>query len=237
MYRILFLMASLSFTSCAPVYIPNVRNSPMFTKAGEFQASVQAGNGLETQAAFAVSEHFGAMVNYSFISNSGSEDETDYHRHRFMEAGVGYFTNRNDSFFEVYAGYGRGKGTSFDSFEFFGSQSVAATGRYERYFLQPAVGVNHGELNFSFAPRFTMVDFYEFSTEISRTAIHERPRFFFEPAIIGRANFANNHMFATFQAGACLGMSETVYFDRRTFQLSGGLGFRLGARKDLVNRL
>jgi hypothetical protein len=223
--------------SCAPVYVPNLRNSPMFTKAGEFQASIHAGNGIEGQSAFAITEHFGLMANYAYINQSDLEEEDDYHRHQLFEGAAGYFTNNDESFFEVFAGYGKGKSSTFDSFEFFGAQSLAATGKYERYFIQPAFGLNKDEMQFGFVSRFSMVDFYEFSNEVASTSIHEAPKFFFEPAIIGRASFANNHMFASFQAGLSLGMSDDVYFDRRTFQLSAGLGFRLGGAKKLVSRL
>lgn len=233
----LLIFALLVISSCAPVYVPNVRNSPMFTKAGEFQASIQIGNGIEGQSAFAVTDHFGVMANYLYINASDPENEDDFLQHRFFEAGLGYFINNDDSFFEVFGGWGRGKGTTFESYEFFGSQALTATGRYNRYFLQPAFGLNKENLQFSFAPRFSMVDFYEFSTELTATALEEDPKFLFEPAIIGRANFAGNRMFATFQAGVSLGMSDNVYFDRRTFQLSGGIGFRLGGARKLVNRL
>lgn len=233
----LFLMVLVALCSCAPVYVPNLRNSPMFTKSGEFQASIQVGNGIEGQSAFAVSEHFGVMTNFAYIGQTDIEDEGDYLRHRFFEAGAGYFLNNDESFFEVFAGYGRGSSSTFDAFEFFGPQSVAATGKYERYFLQPAFGLNKDEFNIAFAPRFSMVDFYEFSNEVTSTRIYEAPKFFLEPALIGRVNFANNRMFAIFQAGVSLGMSDDVYFDRRTFQLSGGLGLRLGGMKKLVNRI
>lgn len=236
MTRLIFI-ALLMVSACAPVYVPNVRNSPMFTKDGEFQLNAQFGNGFEVQSAYAITEHFGVMSNFSFIDQTGMDEEEDYHRHQFFEGGAGYFSNKDESFFEVFAGYGRGKGTTFDAFEFFGSQSVAATGRYERYFVQPAFGLNKDEMNISFAPRFSMVDYYEFSTETTRSPINEQPKFFFEPAIIGRGNFANNHMYAIFQAGASMSMNQSVYFDRRTFTLSIGLGLRLGARKELVNRL
>src|SRR5687768_16948983 len=113
MTRLIFI-ALLAFTACAPVYVPNVRNSPMFTKAGEFQASVQIGNGIEAQSAFAITEHFGVMTNYLFVDQAGFDDEEDFHRHKFFEAGAGYFTNNDESFFEVFAGYGRGKGSSYD---------------------------------------------------------------------------------------------------------------------------
>lgn len=233
----IILTALVALCSCAPVYVPNLRNSPMFTKGGEFQASVQIGNGIEGQSAFAVTDHFGVMSNYAYIDQTDSENDENYHRHRFFEGAAGYFTNNDENFFEVFAGYGRGKASTFDGFEFFGPQSVAATGRYERYFLQPAFGLNKDDMNFAFVSRVSMVDFYEFANEIGSSPVHEEPKFFFEPAIVGRANFANNNMFVTFQAGACLGMSDNVYFDRRTFQLAGGVGFRLGGVKKLVNRL
>lgn len=237
MVRLLFIVL-LVLSACAPVYVPNLRNSPMFTKAGEFQASAQIGNGIEGQSAFAITDHFGVIANYAYIDANDPEDVEDYLRHRLFEGGIGYFSNRDDSFFEVFAGYGRGKGTTFESYEFFGTpSSMAATGRYERYFLQPSVGVNKEKFQFAFASRFSMVDFYEFSNEIARRPVEEQPKFFFEPAIIGRINFANNHMFATFQAGASLGMSDNVYFERRTFQLAGGLGFRIGGARQLINRL
>jgi hypothetical protein len=44
-----FVLILLIATSCAPVYVPNARNSPMFTKAGEVQGSMQFGNGLDLQ--------------------------------------------------------------------------------------------------------------------------------------------------------------------------------------------
>jgi len=231
------LVVLLFAYGCAPVYVPNVRNSPMFTKAGEFQASAQVGNGLEIQSAFAVSDHVGVMSNYSYINATDPDNEEDYIQHRIFEGAIGYFTNRDDSFFEVFAGYGRGKGTTFESYEFFGSESLAATGRYHRYFIQPAFGQNKEAFQFSFAPRLSMVDFYEFANELASTTIEEDAKFFFEPAFIGRYNFAHNRIFVTFQTGVSLGMSENVYFDRRTFQLAGGLGFRLGGTRQLIQRL
>jgi hypothetical protein len=77
------LIALVALCSCAPVYVPNLRNSPMFTKGGEFQASVQIGNGIEGQSAFAVTDHFRVMSNYSYIEQSDPENAEDYHRHTY----------------------------------------------------------------------------------------------------------------------------------------------------------
>lgn len=211
----------------------------MFTKGGEFQVSAQIGNGFEAQSAYALTDHFALMTNFSYIKQSGydADHPKDFHQHRLFEGGLGYFLNRNDSFVEIFAGYGRGKGSSYDEYEFFGNMSSIATGSYERYFIQPAVGMNRKEVDFAFAPRISVVDFYSFSNELTSTAVFEKPKCFFEPAIIGRGNFANNRLFITFQAGMSLGMSQDVYFERRTFQISGGLGLRLGGTKPLTPRL
>ena len=233
------LLGLLAMSACAPVYIPNLRNSPMFTKGGEFQASAQIGNGLEVQSAFAITDHFGAIADFSYINQSGFDPDhpDDFHRHKLFEGGLGYFRNHEDSFLEVFVGYGKGQGSSYDQYEFFGPQSSVATGRYNRYFLQPAFGVNKGEMNFAFVPRISMVDFYEFSNELSSARADKQPKVFFEPAVVGRANFAHNHLFAAFQLGVSLGMSQDIYFERRTLQGSLGLGLRIGGAKKLVSRL
>lgn len=238
MNRIYFLVF-LAIPACAPVYVPNVRNSPMFTKSGEFQASFQLGNGIEAQTAFAVTDHFGLMANYAFIDRESFDPDNpdNYLRHKFFEGGAGYFLNNEDSFFEVFAGYGRGEGSSFEEYQFFGSQSLLATGKYERYFLQPAFGLNKKVMNVSFAPRFSLVDFYKFSNETVSYPINEQPKFLFEPAFIGRINFAHDHVFFVFQTGASLGMSSDIYFDHRAFYVSLGLGLRLGGAKAPVSRL
>jgi hypothetical protein len=209
----------------------------MFTKGGEFQSSIQVGNGLEAQAAFSASEHFGLMANYAYGKRAGADpdNEDDYHRHSFFEGGLGYFDNSGPMFFEVFAGYGRGEATSVN--EFFSSQSAVAKGEYERYFLQPAFGVNNKVVDFSFVSRFSMVDFYIFSNEMVSMTVNEEPKFFFEPGLVGRGNFADNRMFVIFQAGLSIGISENIYFDHRTFQVSTGLGLRLGGKKALIQRL
>jgi hypothetical protein len=211
----------------------------MFTKGGEFQASAQIGNGVELQSAYAITDHFGAMVNFSNINSTGFDPDhpDDYHRHRFFEGGVGYFLNRSDSFFEVFAGYGKGRGSSHDEFDFFFTPNEISTGRYNRYFVQPAFCLNKGEINVAFVPRFSVVDFYEFSTETARKSVSEKAKCFLEPAVVGRANFAKNRLFATLQLGASIGISQDMYFQRRRFQTSGGLGFRIGGAKPLVSRL
>ncbi len=242
MFKIYLIVLVIMVASCSPVYVPNVRNSPMFTKGGEFQASVQIGNGIEGQSAFSITENFALMANYSFSDRNSLDadpdnDDSHYHRHTLYEGGLGYFNNKDEMFFEVFAGYGRGKGSSVDEYAFFNSESLYATGKYHRYFIQPAFGLNNKAVDVSFVSRFSMVDFYEFTTETISAPIDEEPKLFFEPAIVGRGNFANNHMFFVFQGGVSMALSEDIYFRRRAFQISTGIGLRLGGKKELQKRI
>ena len=232
MKKILLLLVVLS--SCAPIYVPNIRNSPMFTKGGEFQAAMQVGNGYDVQTAMSITNNIGLMANYAYINRDrfDPDNQDDYHRHRLFEGGLGYFKNEETMFLEVFVGYGKGEGSSYDQFSFFGPQSIQATGKYERYFIQPAFGMNKKMMHVSFVPRISIVDFTEFSNGATSVPIDETPEVFFEPAVIGRANGMNNHIFYTFQAGFSVAVNSDLYFDHRQFQFSTGIGFRFGGVKE-----
>jgi hypothetical protein len=223
------------FSSCAPVYVPNIRNSPMFRNAGEFQGTAQVGNGFDGQAAVSVTNHIGFMSNYSYINRNryDTDHKNGFLKHRYFEGGLGYFKNDSRMFFELFVGYGTGQGSSYDTYAFFGTNTVQATGKYQRYFIQPAFGFNKGTMNVSFVPRFSLVDFTEFSSGPTSITDTKPGIGFFEPAVIGRVNMSN-HFFFTFQGGLSVALDDT-YFDHRGFQMSAGLGFRLNAIPVVVN--
>ncbi len=229
-----FLLLLFVASSCAPVYVPNARNSPLFTKAGEFQGSAQLGNGLDLQGAVSVTNHIGLMANYSYSDRQGSnlevDDDSGYHYHKLFEGGIGYYANQGTWCYEIFGGYGKGEGASYDQYEFFGAQSVRATGKFERYFIQPAFGFNKKIMHVSFVPRFSLVNFKEFSSDIAVKPVDSDPKIFIEPAVIGKVNLANNHIFLVFQGGLSVPVTET-YYEYRMFQFSTGLGFRLMGNK------
>jgi len=226
-----FFVLLLVASSCAPVYIPNVRNSPLFSKAGEFQGSVQFGNGLDLQGAVSVTNHIGVMANYSYgernKNNYNPDDELDYHYHKFFEGGLGYYENQGNWCYEIFAGYGKGEGSSYDEYAWWGGQSERATGKFQRYFIQPAFGLNKKIMHVSFIPRISIVDFDTFSTDVIDYTIDENPIVFIEPAVAGKVNLMDNHFFFIFQAGVSIPATST-YFEYRPFQISTGIGFRLG---------
>jgi hypothetical protein len=184
------VLLALILSSCAPIYVPNIRNSPMFTKGGEVQIVGQVGNGIDGQAAVSITKNIGVIASYNYIDReSGDPDsDDDFLRHTFAEGGIGYFENKETNFFEIFVGYGQGEG--FSSGNFFGIEN--ATGRYERYFIQPAFGFNQKTVHVSFVPRISMVDFKQYTLGSTTYTVDEDPKFFFEPGVVTRVNTANN---------------------------------------------
>ncbi|MEJ0030100.1 MAG: hypothetical protein WDO15_06885 [Bacteroidota bacterium] len=58
----LLLLVGFALTSCAPAYISNTRNTPMFGEANEFAGSVAISSGLDVQTAYSVSDHVAIMA-------------------------------------------------------------------------------------------------------------------------------------------------------------------------------
>ncbi|MEO8472282.1 MAG: hypothetical protein ABI477_08810 [Chryseolinea sp.] len=224
-------------TGCSPVYVPNARNSPLFTKAGEFQGTVALGNGIDVQTAASITNHIGVMANYSYEDRNGSQyttnfNDDDYHHHKFFEGGIGYYENVKNWCYEVFAGYGKGEGSSYDSYVWWNNVDQKATGKYERFFIQPAFGLNKKIMSVSFVPRVSLVDFKEFSNDVSTYKINASPKVFFEPAVIGKVNLVDNHLILMFQAGVSfVPDGSKLFYDYRPFQFSTGIGFRIGGIK------
>lgn len=228
---ILILFIALASTSCAPVYVPNARNAPLFRGAGEFQGSVHFGQGMDAQMAVAITEHVGVMTNYNWVNRTGTSNESDYLKHNFFEGGIGYYENTGSICYEVFAGYGKGKGTSYGDYDFFGPTTVLSTGKYNRFFIQPSLGSNHKVFNWIFSTRFSVVDFTEFESDGQQPFNDTDPVIFIEPAFTGRINFGSTKMYAQFQTGLSWLTNGSTFFDYEPFHVSIGMGLRLGGLK------
>lgn len=228
MVRFLILSALL-FTACAPVYIPNVRNVPLFRGAGEFQGSVHFGTGIDVQSAVSVTDHIGLMGNFEFVDRNNSEDDiNDYVKHKLWEAGVGYYDNSGKVCYEIFGGYGRGEGTSYGYYSWFSVDEVTATGNYGKFFIQPSIGSNHRVFNWIATARLSYIDFEKFTYD-AQTRLYGSPVVFFEPSFTGRVFFGKSPIYSQFQAGLSMTTQETV-FDYEPFHFSIGFGFRAGGK-------
>lgn len=229
-WAVFILLFALFLSGCAPVYVPNVRNAPLFTKAGEFQGSMMYGTGdLDIQAAVAVTNNFALMGNYSYGNrNTDSIKQNNYHKHRFYEAAAGYYKNDRNFCFEIFLGYGQGEASSDNDHNLFTTNYQLAKGKYSRVFLQPSFGFNKRVVHVAFTPRVSLVDFSEFSNTNNTTKKDLNAKFFFEPAVTAKFNFMDNRFFGIIQAGVATSVNGDVLFDYERINISTGLGIRLG---------
>ena len=228
---IVFVFFLLAFFSCAPVYIPNTRNAALFRGAGEFQSSIHFGEGIDAQGAVSITNHIGLMGNYNYVNrNTSDQNDVDkYTKHKFWEAAVGYYENTGKICYEIFGGYGRGEGSSYGNYVWFSPDDVLAKGTYGRYFVQPSIGSNSNIFNWIVSTRISYVDFEKF-TYGTQVATYNNPVLFFEPAFTGRINFGQSPIYSQFQTGFSLTTQGDTVFDYQPFQLSFGLGLRLGGK-------
>lgn len=230
-----FLIILLLATSCAPIYVPNARNAPMFKEGGEVQVNAQLSGtgGYEAQAAAAVSNHVGIMSNFAYVSKTKTNDNDRYIRHSFFEGGIGYFDNSDKLAFEVYAGYGQGKGSAFGRYDAFDDddEKIKVRSEYHRFFIQPAIGSNnHKVFNWTGVLRLSVIDFTSFESDGVEGKLSADPVLFIEPAFIGKINFGQSGIYGNFQAGLSFPRQD-IDFNYEPFFLSLGLGVRFNLKQ------
>lgn len=231
-----FIWITVLLASCSPIYVPNVRNAALFRGAGEVQVSGHFGQGLDGQAAISVTNNIGISGAIESVNRS-SENNDKYVKHKFWEGGIGYYENApNEKIaYEIFGGYGRGEGTAYNSFDkLFGvnPDDIKATGKYQRFYIQPSVGSNHRIFNWMVSARISYVDFESFTSN-GVVVTYNEPVIFFEPAFTGRVNFGKSPIYSQFQAGFNVNVQGSSAFDYQPTTLSFGIGLRLGGpRKD-----
>lgn len=101
---------ALFAVSCSSVYMPNVPNTPMLSKQGEFSggAHISLKGNASVNGAYAVSDHIGVLFSGSRMN---SERKSKDFGHKLIEIGGGYFDTfgpDDNRIIEVYAGVGKG---------------------------------------------------------------------------------------------------------------------------------
>ena len=207
--------------SCAPVYVPNTINTPLLSNQGEFQASFNLGlAGFDPQFSYAVTDHIGVMVNGSF-ANRTSDSTDNFHKHRFVEAGSGYFQKIGTSGrFETYGGAGFGRlQAEYDNELWMTHSDVNCL----RFFVQPAVGASTDIFDGSLAARFVVLNLKQESK--NSTGI------FVEPAITAKVGY--QYAKAVFQFGLAIPLNKNnMEFNYQPFIFSVGMQATLGRKYD-----
>jgi len=245
-WRLLLLSPILLF-SCQAVYVPNVRNTPLFTGKGEVQGAFAMGvNGLDLQAAGALTNHIAIMANYATVDHGTDvlDNETSAW---YYEGGLGYYKNYRVTCFEIFGGYGKGSGSTQSKDD---DESLAAPqppggpviASYNKIFIQPSFGWNKRRFHFSISCRLSTVNFTQFSDRgVAKIA---PTTFYIEPAATGRINFFDNRLFGFTQAGINM---TTHTFDESTLNDTSdsyyrylnmclGMGFRLGGKHSRTSK-
>jgi hypothetical protein len=240
--RTISFFALLLLSACSSIYIPNTRNVPLFRGAGEAQASVYLTNGVDVQAAFSLTNNLAAIGSYSMLKQNESDPEFT-RKNAYGELGLGYFKNERSYRFELFLGYGQGKGTSLANYYFyasdFGITGIVATGTFNRIFIQPTISSNKRNFNIAFTPRISMVDFKEFTSTgppppaAQKSAVIKKPDenayLFIEPAVTGKFPLIGN-LNGVFQLGLSVPANSDVYFDYEPLQVSLGIQLHVGGK-------
>lgn len=98
------------FSSCSSVYMPNVPNTPMLSKAGEFSGGghISFRGNTSLNGAYAISDHIGIIASGSNMKSN--RKSKDFH-HKLIEVGGGYFDTfgpDDNRIIEIYGGFGKG---------------------------------------------------------------------------------------------------------------------------------
>jgi hypothetical protein len=193
-------------TSCAPVYIANTRNAPMFSGKNEAQASATVGVGYNAQLAYSFTNHFGVIGNFLYANNKPQKKFT-YRTQSYGELGAGYYTNFKSFAVEIFAGYGKGNGTAFDSVYYIIDKDVLyhASATYNKFFIQPDIGMkNWPNFEWSFSPRLGFVNFNDLmvSKGDQVTMFSKKKYFFLEPSLNLKINLHDKKYFLMMQGGS-----------------------------------
>jgi hypothetical protein len=188
------------FSACNVAYIPSMHNVPLLKKEGDIAIHLTPAN---VQGAYAVTNNIGVMVNGQWGGSTweeGSTGDTQYKsRRKFAEAGIGYYSYKNEEkSFEIYGGGGIGS-LSFDNrLDYTDPQKFNAMAT--KFFIQPSVGISKEYFDLAFAVKAVNLKFYDVNIQnytdddlIAKKLyrIDREPLLFIEPSFTARAGVKN----------------------------------------------
>ncbi len=211
------VLIALIFISCAPLYIPNVVNTPMVKEKKDLNASAHIGtSGYDFQGAYAITNSIAVILNTSYLKSDKDSLTDDYHKHLFLETGIGYYKPLGKHFlFDTYCGYGIGKINSYQSVDIFTSY---ANTYVNRFFVQPSVSFVCPYFEAALTPRTVMA---MVSQSTGRQA-----GFFIEPCIVLKTGLPNVKITTEFGLSYMLNQYDNS-FNYQPFIFSIGLQYSL----------
>lgn len=166
----LFLIAcivGLLFSGCAPVYVSNRLNTPLFDDAGQANIGVGYGvDGLSLNGAFSIVNSVAFIGNYSHKNRQ--EDPSYKFEHSIGEFGVGFFgsmplkSEKEHFFYEGFLGYGIGQSNALDTGLIYYKITES---KYAQLFLQPNIGYRINNFAMAFSIRMNFINFNHLEIE------------------------------------------------------------------------
>jgi hypothetical protein len=207
----------LLFSSCQPVYVPNVVNMPLLKETGEIQlAAHTAIGGTDIQAAAAVHEKFAIMLNGNFQNRKFNLGE-GFRRQQFGEFGIGYRQEIGENGrFEFFTGAGVGTIHAEYPVDFYWKPVLDVYSA--RIFVQPTIGFISDVIDFGFAPRLAYVSLLESGDRFDGL--------FIEPAFMLKGGY--KYVKFMLQAGLSIASNRSsLIYDYNPFLLSFGIQFSI----------
>ncbi|MFT3982242.1 MAG: hypothetical protein QM687_17360 [Ferruginibacter sp.] len=265
-FPVLLLLLLSSCYTPRYVYSPAAQNVPMFTQKGDSKLGIlyssnaggnhdlvkygnQSSNGLDIQAAYALSKHWAVQGNYFYRHEQNSDDNNTpeptlirYNRH-LTEAAIGYFAPVNESHNIIFQGYA---GAGFGRFRFKDYQTNGNDIQYRNFhsagifklFLQPVLMYqDKKQYAVSVSSRFSFIDYRKIKTDYdsSQLALYELNALkkgltvFWEPAIVFTYGFKKLPYFRLEAQAGVAALLNKKFVDTRTMNAS------IGIQADLVN--
>jgi len=235
-----YLLVLVLMSACSPLYLPATRNAPLFTEGGEAQLSGYiSAAGIEGQAAYSLTDNIAVIGSYAYANQKKTSNGVEYTRkNSYAEIGLGIYNTTRSTRWEILAGYGFGESTSSDVYYFFApsfgqGKETVATGKLQRFFIQPSIGTNNRGTNFAFTPKISWVDFSEFSSQGITVKPDEKPGLFLEPAVTMKFHLTGN-LFGVAQLGLAVPVSGGDYFKYQQLQASLGIQIDTGGLRTRV---
>jgi hypothetical protein len=231
---------------CGPtLYVPNTVNTPLLAEKKDWKASIGVIGmapeaNVDLQGSYAFHDHFAAMGNMSFMAghnDQGSQAVSNLRNsHSLVEGGVGAYTsfwkNRRGvpiGRAEIFGGTGVGWAEDNNPDNVFNVDGTDRyLGVYQRYFLQPSVGIRSRIVDISFATRISRVHFSSFK-HYEDGSLTENSSFGFptaEPVLT--LSLGYKYVKYYMQVGSIETQGNPENFQKVTDYLTSGSHFNLG---------
>lgn len=263
-FLLLSFCCILLFSCYTPryVYSPAAHNVPLLVQKGDSKIAINyssnlsskrtsgeqvylsRSNGMDAQAAYAVSNKFALQLNYFYRKEQNGGNYTSYrdsaviqYKRKLTELGAGYFTKLHPGgnlIFQVFAGLGFGNFSFTDNGK---DDNRLDYSRYHKagiikYYVQPAIMYQYKkQVAASLSSRFSIINFRDIKTDYTQAeqrnfeldSIARSPAVFWEPAFINTIGFKKlPGLRLEYQFGMSILMSRR-FIDARSFNFSMGM--------------